>query len=447
MKRKNCSISAATPGAVPRPGPCDDNLAGRLRGTDLNRNYPGFWGGGGASPIWSSDTFRGDGPGSEPESDAVRKLISERAVTVMISNHTYSNLVLRPPAIAATGLAIDEPELKALGDAMAAKNAYISQASYQLYDTSGSTEDWSYWITGGFGYTIEIGDEGFHPAYEKAVVGEYLGEAPAAGAGLGGNRRRTGSRSEAAADDDLHSASAAPPRPGHTISVSKTVIVGDLTGDPARRHDRSDPLLYRTTCATTTRPTGGRFDFDVNPSTRPLVMGRYGREAQAPPQAPITLSQPGRRPGGRERASPRRSRCRDCRRWTTATGGVHQLAGSRRRGPGLGLHRHSVLTARPVGSGATLANPEVIRIPDPQPGTYTLEANNYAGGYGADDWSGDGDLREPDPAQRDRHQGGLAAELRRQARRRAGDPRGGRRPRRGRRRRQRLQEGQGLTAL
>ena len=37
-----------------------------------------------------------------------RQLISERSVTVMISNHTYSNLVLRPPAIASTGLAIDD---------------------------------------------------------------------------------------------------------------------------------------------------------------------------------------------------------------------------------------------------------------------------------------------------------------------------------------------------
>ncbi len=80
MKRKNCSISASTP-AQYVTGTCSNNLAGRLRGTDLNRNYPGFWGGGGASPIWSSDTFRGDGPGSEPESDAVRQLISERAVT------------------------------------------------------------------------------------------------------------------------------------------------------------------------------------------------------------------------------------------------------------------------------------------------------------------------------------------------------------------------------
>ena len=244
MKRKNCRISAATP-AQYTTGPCDNNLAGRLRGTDLNRNYPGFWGGGGASPVWSSDTFRGDGPGSEPESDAVRKLISERAVTMMISNHTYSNLVLRPPAIAATGLAIDEPELKALGDAMASKNDYVSQASYQLYDTSGSTEDWSYWITGGFGYTFEIGDEGFHPAYEEAVVGEYLGLAPADGAGLGGNREAywlatAGSgRPRPALGHQRH-------RPGqaHDQRVQDR-HVGDLAGHPARRHDRSAAAVHR----------------------------------------------------------------------------------------------------------------------------------------------------------------------------------------------------------
>ena len=65
MKRKNCSVSTFTPAAY-LGGTCADNPAGRLRGTDLNRNYPGFWGGGGASPIWSNDTYRGDAPGSEP---------------------------------------------------------------------------------------------------------------------------------------------------------------------------------------------------------------------------------------------------------------------------------------------------------------------------------------------------------------------------------------------
>ena len=52
MKRKNCSISSQTPRGDDQGGTCADNPAGRLRGTDLNRNYPGFWGGGGASPNW-----------------------------------------------------------------------------------------------------------------------------------------------------------------------------------------------------------------------------------------------------------------------------------------------------------------------------------------------------------------------------------------------------------
>ncbi len=42
-------------------------------------------------------------------------------------------------------------------------NSYTNWASYQLYDTSGSAEDWSYWNTGGYGFTFEIGDRGLPP--------------------------------------------------------------------------------------------------------------------------------------------------------------------------------------------------------------------------------------------------------------------------------------------
>jgi hypothetical protein len=394
MKRKNCSISAVTP-AQYTTGTCDNNLAGRLRGTDLNRNYPGFWGGGGASPVWSSDTYRGDSPGSEPESDAVRTLISERAVTVMISNHTYSNLVLRPPAIAATGLAIDEPELKALGDAMAAENDYVSQASYQLYDTSGSTEDWSYWITGGLGYTFEIGDEGFHPAYEEAVVGEYLGRAPADSAGLGGNREAYWLATEAAADQELHSVIRGTAPAKHTISVSKTVT---SETSPVIQLDGTtgDPLLFTDTLTTEYTSSGGRFDFDVNPSTRPLVMGRYGREALAPPQAPITLTNPPGVPavGASELVS------FDVQGLPTVDNGFLVVSVDWPSVDAEDQDWDFFLTGpdgEPVGSGATLANPEVIRIPDPQPGTYTLEANNYAGGSATYDWSGTVTFEGPTP--------------------------------------------------
>ncbi len=394
MKRKNCSISVTTP-AQYTTGTCDNHLAGRLRGTDLNRNYPGFWGGGGASPVWSSDTFRGDGPGSEPESDAVRKLISERAVTMMISNHTYSNLVLRPPAIAATGLAIDEPELKALGDAMASKNDYVSQASYQLYDTSGSTEDWSYWITGGFGYTFEIGDEGFHPAYENAVVGEYLGLAPAAGAGLGGNREAYWLALQAAADRDLHSVISGTAPAKHTISVSKTVT---SETSPVIQLDGTTgaPLQYTDTLTTEYTSRGGKFDFDVNPSTRPLVMGRSGREAQGPAQAPITLANPAGVPpeGGNESVS------FDVQGLPAVDNGWMEVSINWPAVDAEDQDWDFFLTGpdgEAVGSGATLANPEVITIPDPQPGTYTLRANNYLGGSETYDWSGTVSFRNPNP--------------------------------------------------
>ena len=73
MKRKNCRVSTATP-AQYATGTCGDNAAGRLRGTDPNRNYGGLWGGGGASVDWSDDTFRGDAPFSEPEIQNIREL-------------------------------------------------------------------------------------------------------------------------------------------------------------------------------------------------------------------------------------------------------------------------------------------------------------------------------------------------------------------------------------
>ena len=187
MKRKNCTISDHTPRQY-RRGPCDDNDAGRYRGTDLNRNYPGFWGGAGASAAWSDDTYRGDNPGDTPEVANVRNLISHRQVVSLISLHTFGNLLLRPPGVYRTGQPPDEVDYEQLGARMAAANHYTNQASYKLYDTTGSTEDWSYWNTGGYGFTFEIGTQGFHPPYRNGVVAEYLGRRPAAGAGDGGNR-------------------------------------------------------------------------------------------------------------------------------------------------------------------------------------------------------------------------------------------------------------------
>lgn len=391
MKRKNCAISENTP-EVYRSGTCDDNQAGRLRGTDLNRNYPGFWGGGGASPTWSSDTYRGDDPGSEPEVEAVRKLISERAVTMMISNHTYSNLVLRPPAIAATGKAPDEEAFKALGDSMAEANGYVSQASYQLYDTSGSTEDWSYWNTGGFGFTFEIGTEGFHPDYQSGVVAEYLGVAPAAGVGKGGNREAYYRAAEAAMSNSLHSRIVGKAPKNHTLQVRKRFI--SQTSDVLdAQGNEGQPRYYEDTLTTQMVTKGGEFTMHVNPSTRPVVQGRYGRDPLAPPQESAALTNPEGVPGLRETETS----TFEIQGLPDVDNGTAELSFEWPNGADWDF---DVLdpAGEPIASAATLANPEVATIPDPVPGTYTVVATNYAGGSAEDDWTGEVNFEGPVPA-------------------------------------------------
>ena len=82
--------------------------------------------------------------------------------------------MLRPPGLRAQGPSPDEGIYKELGDRMSQQNGYTSQFGYDLYDTTGTTEDWSYYATGGLGYTFEIGFNEFHPPFEEAI-GEYVG--------------------------------------------------------------------------------------------------------------------------------------------------------------------------------------------------------------------------------------------------------------------------------
>ena len=53
---------------------------------------------------------------------------------------------------------------------MATETAYLSQFSYQLYDTSGTTDDYIYGALGGFSYTPEIGKVEFHPRYTTGFI-------------------------------------------------------------------------------------------------------------------------------------------------------------------------------------------------------------------------------------------------------------------------------------
>lgn len=389
MKRKNCSISARTP-AQYLGGTCADNPAGRLRGTDLNRNYPGFWGGGGASPTWSSDTYRGDAPGSEPEVDNIRKLISGRQVTTLITNHTYSNLVLRPPSIRATGLSPDEPAYRALGAAMTEANGYANWASYQLYDTSGSTEDWSYWNTGGLGFTFEIGPDEFHPPYQTGVVAEYLGLSPAAGAGYGGNREAYYVAADAALDRTLHSRIVGETAANRRLTVSKSFI--SATSNVLNADGTAGaPRYYRDDLTSSLQTEGGRFVWAVNPSTRPLVVGRYGRDPQAPAQPAVELVNPEGTPA-EEAFEETTFTVEGLPAYDNGTATVVVAS------PQPADWDVQVFDARgrPVATAESLANPERATIIDPVPGTYTVRVTNFEGGASAD-WSGRVEFAPPTP--------------------------------------------------
>ena len=174
------------------------------------------------STNWSSDTYRGDGPFSEPETQNIRELQATRNITNLITNHTFSNLVLRPPAIADVGFPHEEPQYAALGARMASHNDYSNIPSFGLYDTSGGTEDWTFWTAGSLGFTFEIGPEEFHPPYQTGVVSEYLGLAPAAGAGQGGNREAYYEMLESTVDTSLHSVIAGKAPAGWRLNISKS---------------------------------------------------------------------------------------------------------------------------------------------------------------------------------------------------------------------------------
>jgi Zinc carboxypeptidase len=279
-KRKNCRV---VDGQDTPDGSCAlaaTSPGGYGVGVDINRNYGGYWGGPGASDLSADPTYRGAAAFSEPETQNIRELVSSRQVTTLITNHTFSNLVLRPNGAApdlvpsSDGIPLgdpyDEAGLKALGDAMAAQNGYTSQHAWELYDTTGSTEDWSYNATGGFGYTFEIGPDEFHPPFPE-VVDEYLGAGQYAGKG---NREAYLLALENAVDPATHSVLSGKAPAGATLRLRKTFATPTWDGSVQDTLDTS-----------MTVGPDGRYTWHVNPSTRPVVMDRQVETLSGEPAA------------------------------------------------------------------------------------------------------------------------------------------------------------------
>jgi hypothetical protein len=343
---------------------------------DLNRNYGGFWGGPGAAETepdandveagLADPTYRGAAAFSEPETRNIRDLVAGRQVTMLISNHTFSNLVLRPNGVnpdtvgpdgKPVGDAPDEAALKRLGGRMTAQNGYANIHGWQLYDTTGTTEDWSYNATGGFGYTFEIGANEFHPPYPE-VVDEYLGSGKYRGKG---NREAYLIALEHAVDTRYSGVLTGRAPQGAVIRLTKSFRTPTWSGS------------FRD--GVNTRIKVGkdrRFSWIVNPSTRPVVQPRAYRQVASTPYRRQVFE--GTNPGPVSGADHEFVIANNADLWRTTlewpTPDDLDLEVYRKGADGQ-------LTA--VGSSGNLpGEKELVEIPNASAGRYVLRVVNYA---------------------------------------------------------------------
>jgi Zinc carboxypeptidase len=357
-RRKNCRL--LTDEAA---GNCVQPAFGLASaGVDPNRNYGGFWGGPGASGDPTNETYYGPGPFSEPETQNVRELVSSRQVTTLITNHTFSNLVLRPPGIQVQGPTPDEPRYKALGDAMAAQNGYASQFGYELYDTTGTTEDWSYFATGGLGFTFEIGPDHFHPPFAETVE-EYEG----------GNRGAYFLAQENTADTTAHSVLTGRAPAGAILRLRKTFAT------PTSQNTTFTDTLDSTMQV----PANGVFEWHTNPSTRPLVAQDRGRAPTGDPSPPQQFSSSGGTVPCANFDDPPEG-CYEDHVVTVPSGaGIDNARATIRVEWATPVSDYDMKVLRDgqeVGSsGQSTTNFEQVTLGDPAPGEYVVRVINFAG--------------------------------------------------------------------
>ncbi|MDP2345591.1 MAG: M14 family zinc carboxypeptidase [Deltaproteobacteria bacterium] len=132
-------------------------------GVDLNRNYPFQWGALGerASRRWPLHRFfRGEGAGSEPETQAMMRIARERRFVAAISFHTLSTALLAPYTV--RGVRSPEPDVartvaqdlvNALPAATAGQRAF--KVGREIYAVDGTDQDWHRHENGTLAYILE----------------------------------------------------------------------------------------------------------------------------------------------------------------------------------------------------------------------------------------------------------------------------------------------------
>ncbi len=124
-----------------------DNGDGTM-GVDLNRNYGHMWGfdNTGSSNTSSTDTYRGTGPFSEPETQAMRDFVTSREFKFCITNHTYSNLLIYPWGYLPSYYTPDSALFVNWAKLLTKDDQFLYGTGDQTvnYTTNGDSDDWMY---------------------------------------------------------------------------------------------------------------------------------------------------------------------------------------------------------------------------------------------------------------------------------------------------------------
>jgi carboxypeptidase T len=147
----------------------------RFYGADLNRNFAFAWGTIDADKP-CTETYRGSGAASEPETQAIqeylRKLFPDQRPDdfsspapsdtqgLYLDVHSFGELILWPWGVSKNP-APNHQELQTLGRKLAYFNGYAPEQAIGLRPTSGTSNDFAYGELGVPAYTFELGTDFF----------------------------------------------------------------------------------------------------------------------------------------------------------------------------------------------------------------------------------------------------------------------------------------------
>ncbi|SEQ39840.1 M14 family zinc carboxypeptidase [Neolewinella agarilytica] len=143
------------------------NSGSSCRGVDLNRNYDSDWGGSGSSSSTCSDSYRGPGPFSEPESQAIRDFTTSIGASIAYTTHTSGGYWLGPDFSSGQAEFAIHAELN--GDCLDENDYIYGDADIILGYASGTTQNWMYESLGSLSWTPEIGTTGFWPSIPEII--------------------------------------------------------------------------------------------------------------------------------------------------------------------------------------------------------------------------------------------------------------------------------------